>query len=107
MLLRYGERSGKQPRFLASKVQVRDTDSPQAPAGCGGISVLAPYTSDPGSHAGRQLAHGRRANCGQKRVMVGKVPVGGVGHHAHHPRRFTEHHRVRATGPGQLEPRRR
>jgi hypothetical protein len=35
--------------------------------------------------------------------MVGKVPVGGVGHHPHHPRRFTEHDRVRATGPCQFD----
>jgi hypothetical protein len=35
--------------------------------------------------------------------MVGEVPVGGVGHHAHLPGRFTEHHGVRATAPGQLE----
>jgi hypothetical protein len=36
--------------------------------------------------------------------MVGEVPVRGVGHHAHLPRRFTEHHGVRATRAGQLEP---
>jgi len=38
--------------------------------------------------------------------MIGEVPVGGVGHHTDFPRRFAEHHGVRATGPGQLEPRR-
>jgi hypothetical protein len=36
--------------------------------------------------------------------MVGEVPIGGVRHDAHLPRRFTEHHGVRATGPSQLEP---
>jgi hypothetical protein len=36
--------------------------------------------------------------------MVGEVPVRGVRHHAHLPRRFTEHHGVRATRAGQLEP---
>jgi hypothetical protein len=36
--------------------------------------------------------------------MISEVPVGGVWHHAHLPRRFTEHHGVRATGPGQFEP---
>jgi hypothetical protein len=35
--------------------------------------------------------------------MVGEVPIGGVGYHAHHPCRFTEHHGVGATGSGQLE----
>jgi hypothetical protein len=35
--------------------------------------------------------------------MVGEVPIGGVGHHAHLPGRLTEHHGVRATAPGQLE----
>jgi hypothetical protein len=33
------------------------------------------------------------------------VPVGRVGHHAHHPRRFAQHYRAGAAGPGQLEPR--
>jgi hypothetical protein len=35
--------------------------------------------------------------------MVGEVPVGGVRNHAHHSGRFTEHHGLRATGPGQLK----
>jgi hypothetical protein len=37
-------------------------------------------------------------------VAVGEVPVRGVGHHAHHPGRFTQHHGLRATRPGELEP---
>ena len=41
---------------------------------------------------------------GEKLVPVGEVPVGGVGHHAHHPGRLTQHDGVRATGPRQLEP---
>ena len=66
--------------------------------------MLAGHAGDVGGHAVGELAHGRRADRGEELVAVGEVPVGGVGHHAHHPGRFTEHHGVRATGPGQLEP---
>ena len=38
-------------------------------------------------------------------VAVGEVPVGGVGHNAHHPCRLAEHHGVRTAGSGQLQPR--
>ena len=104
VLLRHGERGGEQPRFLAGELQVRDTDRAQPAAGRGGIAVLAAHAGDAGGHPVGELAHGRRADRGEELVTVGEVPVGGVGHHAHHPGRLTEHHRVRAAGAGQLEP---
>ena len=48
--------------------------------------------------------HMAMCDCGKELVTVGKMPVGGVGHHAYHPGRFPQHDGVRATGPGQLEP---
>ena len=36
--------------------------------------------------------------------MVGVVPNAAYRHFADHARRFTEHHCVRAAGPGQFEP---
>src|SRR5439155_1423059 len=59
---------------------------------------------DAGGHAGGELTHCRRANRGEELVAVGEVPVDGVGHNAYHPRRFTEHDRVRTPSSGQLEP---
>ena len=99
-----GESGGEQSRFLPRELQVRDTDRAQPAAGRGGITLLAAHLGDASRHAVGQLIHGRRADRGEELVTVGEVPVGGVGHHAHHPGRFTEHHGVRATGPGQLEP---
>jgi hypothetical protein len=87
-----------------SELQVRDTDRVQPEEGGGGIAILAAHAGDAGGHAVGEFLHGRRADRGQELVAVGEVPVGGVGHHPHHPGRFTEHHRVRAAGPGQLEP---
>ena len=104
VLLRQGERGGEQPWFLAGEFQVRGADRAQPAAGRGGIAVLAAHAGDAGGHAVGELAHGRRADRGEELVAVGEVPVGGVGHHAHHPGRFTEHDGVRAAGPGQLEP---
>jgi hypothetical protein len=102
--MRQGERGGEQPRFLAGELQVRRADRAQPAAGRGRIAVLAAHAGDASGHAVGELAHGRRADRGQELVTVGEVPVGGVGHHAHHPGRFTEHDGVRAAGPGQLEP---
>ena len=104
VLLRNRERGGEQPRFLAGELQVGQADRAQPAEGRGGIAALAAHPGDAGGHPGGELAHGRRADRGEEFVAVGEVPVGGVGHHAHHPGRFTEHHGVRATGPGQLEP---
>ena len=103
VLLRHGERGGEQPRFLVSEVQVRDTDRVQPEEGGDGIALLAAHAGNADGHAVGELAHGRRAPRGEQLVAVGEMPVGGVGHHAHHPGRFTEHHGVRAAGPGQLE----
>ena len=105
MLLRQGERGGEQPWFLAGEFQVGRADRAQPGAGRGGIAVLAAHAGDAGGHAVGELAHGRRADRGEELVAVGEVPVGGVGHHAHHPGRFAEHDGVRAAGPGQLESR--
>jgi len=105
VVLRQGERGGEQPRFPASELQVGHTDRGQPGAGRGGIAVLAGHPGDASSHAVGEVAHGRRADRGEKLVTVGEVPVCGVGHHAHHARRFTEHHGVRSAGPGQFESR--
>ena len=104
MLPWQGERGGEQPRLLGGELQVRPADRAQPAAGSGGIAVLAAHPGDAGRHAGGQFAHGRGGNRGQQLVPVGEVPVGGVGHHAHHPDRLTEHDGVRAAGPGQLKP---
>ncbi len=104
VLLGQGERGCEQTWLLASELQVRPADRAQTAAGRGGIAILAAHAADTGGHAGGELAHGRRAERGEEFVPVGEVPVGGVGYHAHHPCRFTEHCGVRATGPGQLEP---
>ena len=104
MLLRQGERGGEQPWFLAGELQVGRADRAQPAAGRGGIAVLAAHAGDASGHAGGEFAHGRRADRGEELVPVGEVPVGGVGHHAHHLCRLTEHDGVRAAGPGQLEP---
>jgi hypothetical protein len=32
------------------------------------------------------------------------VPIGGIGHHAHHPGGFSEYDRIGTTGPRKLEP---
>ena len=105
MLLRQGERGAEQPRFLVSELQVGDTDGAQPLAGRGGIAVLAAHATDAGGHTVGKLAHGCRADRGEKLVAVSEMPVGGVWHHANHPGRFAEHDGVRATGPGQFEPR--
>ena len=104
VLLRDREGSGEQPRFILGELQVGRADRAQPAAGRGGIAILAAHAGDAGRHPGGELAHGRRADRGEQLVPVGEVPVGGVGHHTHHPGRFTQHHGVRATGPGQLEP---
>ena len=66
--------------------------------------MRAAHAGDAGGHAVGELAHGRDGDRGEKLVTVGEVPVGGVGHDAHHPGRFPEHDGVRAAGSGQLEP---
>jgi Transmembrane secretion effector len=67
-------------------------------------TLPAPPVEDVGGHAGGELAHGSGADRGQQLVTAGEVPVGGVGHHAHHPCRFPEHDGIWATGPRQLQP---
>jgi DNA-binding transcriptional ArsR family regulator len=104
VLMGPGEGSREQARLLAGELQVRPADRAQAAAGGRGIAVLAAHAADAGRHAGGELAHGRRADRGQKLVPVGEVPVGGVGHDAHHPYRLAEHDGVGAAGPGQLQP---
>jgi hypothetical protein len=104
VLLRQGERGGEQPRFRPRELQVRGADGTQPTAGRDRIAVVAAHAGDASGHPVGELAHGRRAHRGQELVAVGEVPVGGVGHHAHHPGRLAEHHGVRAAGPGQLEP---
>ena len=105
MLLGPSKRSCEQPRLLAGELEVGLADRAQPAAGRGGIAMLAADPADPRGHTGGELAHGRGADRGEEFIPAGEVPVGGVGHHADHPCRFTEHDRVRATGPGQLEPR--
>jgi hypothetical protein len=97
------ERSGEQARFPASELEVGETYRPQPAQGGGGIAVLAADAGDASGHSGGQLGHGGRGDRGAEFVMVGEVPIGGVGHDAHHPGRFTEHDRVGTTAPGQLE----
>jgi hypothetical protein len=97
-------RRREEPRLLASELQVGLTDGAQATAGRNGIAVLAAHAGDASGHAVGELVHCRRADCGEELVTVGEVPVGGIGHHAHHPCRFTEHYRVGSTGPCQLKP---
>jgi len=46
VLLRYRERGGEQPRFLAGELQVRRADRAQPTAGRGGIAVLAADAGD-------------------------------------------------------------
>ena len=104
MLLRHGERGGEQSRFLVRELQVRGADRAEPAAGRVGIAVQAGHAGNAGGHAVGEFAHGRRADRGEKLVTVGEMPVGGVGHHAHHPCRFTQHNGVRAAGAGQLEP---
>ena len=104
VLLRQGERGGEQSRFLVRELQVRGADRAEPSAGRVGIAVRAGHAGNAGGHAVGELAHGRRADRGEELVTVGEMPVGGVGHHAHHPCRFTQHNGVRAAGAGQLEP---
>ena len=104
VLLRHGERGGEQSRFFVSELQVRGADRAEPKAGRVGITIRTGHAGDAGGHAVGQLAHGRRADRGEELVAVGEVPVGGIGHHAHHPCCLTQHHGVRATAPGQLEP---
>lgn len=106
MLLWQGERDGEQSRVLAGELQVRGADRAEPSAGRGGIAVLAGHAGDARGHPVGELAHGRRADRGEEFVAVREVPVRGVGDHAHHPGRFAQHHRVRATGAGQFKARR-
>jgi hypothetical protein len=103
VLLRHGERGREQPRFLVSELQVGGADRAEPPAGRVGIAVLAGHAGDAGGHPVGEFAHGRRADRGEELVTVGEMPVGGVGYHAHHPCRFTQHNGVRAAGASQLE----
>jgi len=98
------ECGGEQPRFFASELQVRDTDGAQPAESRSRIGVLAAHAGDATGHPGGELAHADRADSGEQLVAVSEVPVGGVGYNTLHPGRFTEHHRVRAASPGQLEP---
>ena len=100
MLLRDRERGREQARFLAGEVQVRRADRAQPAAGRVGIAISAADAGDAGGHPVGKLVHRRRADRGEKLVAVGEVAVGGVRHHAHDPGRLTEHHGVRAAGPG-------
>jgi hypothetical protein len=102
---RQGERGREQPRFLAGELQVGRTDRVQPAAGRGRVAVLAAHAGDAGGHPVGELAQCRPADRGEELVTAGEVPVGGVGHHAHHPGRLAEHDGVRTAGPGQLEPR--
>jgi hypothetical protein len=105
VLLRQRERGGEQPGFLAGERQVRGADRAQPEARRLGLAVVAAHAGDAGGHPAGELVHGRRADRREELVPVGEVPVGGVGHHAHHPGRLAEHHGVRAAGAGQLQPR--
>jgi hypothetical protein len=104
MLLWQGVRGREQPRLLPSEVKVCDTDRPEPAQRGRSISVSTAHPRDASGHARTELAHGRCADCREKLVMIRKVTIGGVGHHAHHPGGFSEHHGVRASGPGELEP---
>jgi hypothetical protein len=95
---------GSGPVPPPGELQVGRADRAQPAAGRGWIAVLAAHPADAGGHPGGKLAHRRRGDRGQELVPVGEVPVGGVGHHAHHLCRLTEHDGIRAAGPGQLEP---
>jgi hypothetical protein len=104
VLLGQSERGCEQAGFLPCELEVRGADRAQASSGRGGVAMLAAHAGDAGGHAGGQLVHGRHTDRGEELVAVGEVPVGGVGHHSHHPGRLAEHDGVWATGPGQLEP---
>ena len=67
--------------------------------------MLAADAGDASGHPVGELTQCLPADRGEKFITVGEVPVGRVRHHAHRPRRLTEHDGVRATGPGQPEPR--
>ena len=105
MVLWQGEGRGEQSWFLVSELQVGRADREQPKAGRVGIAVLAAHAGDASGHAARQFAHGCRADRGEEFVTASEMPVGGVGHHAHHPGRFTKPHGVRATRPRQLQAR--
>jgi hypothetical protein len=104
VLLRDGVRGREQARFLTSELQVCDSDRPKSTARRGGIAVFAAHPSDASGHAGTEFAHGGSADFSQELVVVREVTIGGIRHHTHHPCRFTEHHGIRATAPGQLKP---
>ena len=101
---RQGERGREQARLLVGELQVGRADRVQPAAGRGRVAMFAAHVGDGGGHPVGELAQRRPADRGEELVPAGEVPVGGVGHHAHHPRRLTEHDGVRAAGPGQLEP---
>jgi hypothetical protein len=86
------------------ELQVRGPDCAQSETGRVGIAVWAGHAGDAGRHAVSELTHGRRADRGEELVAVGEVPVGGIGHHAHHPCRLTQYDGVWAAGAGQLQP---
>jgi hypothetical protein len=103
MLLRQGERGREKPRFLAGELQICHADRGQPTAGSVGIAVPAGHAGDGGGHPVSELAHGRRADRGEKLVTVGEVPVGGVGNHAHHSGRLAEDDTVRTADAGQFQ----
>ena len=101
---RQGERGREQARFLAGELQVGGANRVQPAERRGGIAVPATHAGDASGHPAGELAQCLPADGGEELVPAGEVPVCGVGHHAHHPRRFAEHDGVRATAAGQLEP---
>ena len=63
-----------------------------------------PYPAHSIGHPLSELSDRLVSDRRQERVAVGEVPVGGIGHHAHHPCRFTQYDGVWAAGAGQLQP---
>ena len=90
--------------LFAGERQIGRADRAQPLPGRAGIRVLTTHTSDTGGPPTGELAHRRPADRGEQLVAIGEVPVGGVGHHAHHAGRLAEHDGFRAARPGQLEP---
>jgi hypothetical protein len=100
-----GEGGVEETRLGARELEIRLADRAQ-PAACAGWSAPSrAHSAHPIGHALSQPSHRCVADRRQERVAVGEMPVGGVGHHTHHAGRFTEHHGVRAAGPGQFQSR--
>jgi hypothetical protein len=102
MSRRQSEGGGKQARLGPGELQVRLADRTQPPPSRGRHAVPTAHATDLCRHASGKLAHGRGAHGGEEFLSVGEVPVGGVRHHADHPRHFAQHDGVRPTGSSQL-----